>query len=150
MDKIISLATFDEVFLEKSFKWLNDPEILLLIDGVPVTKENQWEWFNNLPQREDYRIWGLICNDTPIGVMGLRHITKLEAEFFCYVGEKDYWGGCGRPIILLAEAEAKAMGLKELWLRVLRDNQRAKKVYENIGFIQYKNDTRFYFMKKAI
>lgn len=150
MDKIVSLATFNEVFLEKSFKWLNDPEILSLIDGVPVTKEGQREWFNSLPQREDYRIWGLICNDTPIGVMGLRHITESEAEFFCYVGEKEFWGGCGVPIIHLAEAESKSMGIKELWLRVLFDNPRAKKLYDNMGYVEYYTDSKFYYMRKRI
>ena len=150
MPRIFHLSKFDEQFLDKSFYWLNDPIIQKSIDGVALDKEDQLKWFNTLENRTDYKIWGLTCDNAPIGVVGLRHITSDDAEFFCYVGEKDYWGGCGRPIMELAEQEAKQMNLKSLWLRVLFDNPRAKAVYDHMNYSQYNKDDKFYFMRKYL
>ena len=150
MRRNLKLVYFDKTFLEHSFRWLNDPFIQCSIDSEPVSKEKQQNWFNTLQTRSDYKLWGLTCDDFPIGVVGLRHVTTEDAEFFCYVGEKEYWGGCGRPIMKLAEEKAVSLGIKSIWLRVLYNNFRAKTLYDHIGYSEFSKDGKFYFMRKKI
>lgn len=148
MHRIISLEPFDEAFLIKSNKWLNDPEIQYLIDSAPVSLDDQFFWFRGLVYRDDYRIWGILCENKRVGVAGLRHITDKSGEFFCYVGEKEYRGGIGRPILESVEQKAIQMGLSKLWLRVKFDNVIAKHLYDRLGYVVYKSDDKFYYMEK--
>jgi len=150
MHRIISLDDFDKDFLLKSNEWLNDPEIQFLVDGVPVSLDEQCLWFNSLKSRNDYKIWGVSCEGERIGTAGLRHLSNDSGEFFCYVGEKKFWGGVGRPILKEVEAKAIMLGLKKIWLRVKPENERARILYDKMGYLDYyKNDT-FYFMKKQL
>ena len=150
MDKVLKLEPFSRVFLEKSFQWCNDPEIQELIDGCPVTKEQQESWYATLPLRNDYKIWGLSCNGTPIGSCGLKDIDEKSAEYFGYIGEKEYWGGLGAKLVSLVQAKVRKMHLSRIYLKVLFSNPRAKHLYEKLSYIEYKKDDKFAYYYKDI
>src|SRR5208283_2989 len=63
----LTFTRFDERFLEKSWEWLNDPEIKRLTLTPDFTRESQARWFARLPTMKDYLIWGLLHERTPIG-----------------------------------------------------------------------------------
>src|SRR5690554_613069 len=75
----IHVREYDRIMLEKSWEWLNDPEIKQLTLTPEMKKESQDEWFQNLRNRKDYFIVGVWRNDKPIGVVGIK-ILLLQTE----------------------------------------------------------------------
>jgi RimJ/RimL family protein N-acetyltransferase len=126
---------FDERFLAKSWEWLHDPELKNLTMTPDFTREQQQQWFSGLPGRTDYLIWGLSCDGTSVGAAGLKHITKDSAEYWGYIGERQFWGmGLGRETIDFVIGHARKLGLRELYLNVHQDNNRAVRLYTKVGF----------------
>ena len=128
-------ARFDEQFLEKSWEWLRDPEMKTLVMSPDFTREEQLQWFSRLPGKSDYLIWGLSCDGAPVGAAGLKHVTKEAAEYWGYIGERQYWGiGLGREAMNFVVDQARKLGLHELYLNVHEDNIRAVQLYTKFGF----------------
>lgn len=129
------LKEFDEGFLKLSWKWINDPVIKELISASVITKEEQNKWFKEIRKQNDYLIWGIVADKTPIGVCGLKKITGNDCEYWGYIGEKKYWGkGLGVQMMVLMENEAREKELKSIWLQVNKSNIRATKLYEKMGY----------------
>lgn len=131
------LVNYDLAFLEKSWEWLNDPEIKELTLTPDFSKEDQLNFYNSLPQKKDYWIKGITENNTPIGAMGLKNIDTGEssAEYWGYIGEKEYWGkGIGKFILKEAIIKARELNLKKIYLKVNRKNIIAKNLYLKMGF----------------
>jgi RimJ/RimL family protein N-acetyltransferase len=119
-----------------SWNWLNDPEIKHLTDTPSFTKEDQIAWFQGLRTRNDYKVWGVQLRERQIGVVGLKNICKVSAEFFGYIGEKELWGrGLGAEMLAYAERQSVALGISVMFLKVLADNSRANRLYESAAFV---------------
>ncbi len=131
----LKFTNFDGRFLEKSWQWLQDPEIKRLTMTPDFNREQQRRWFDGLPHATDYLIWGLLCDDKPIGAVGLKHLEGRRAEYWGYIGEREYWGaGLGSEMMEFILGEAKARKLRELYLVVHQDNTRAIALYQRHGF----------------
>ena len=147
----VSFVSFDERFLEASWRWLQDEELCKLINTTTPSKEQQQIWFNQLPYKTDYQIWGVEYNSIPVGVSGIKHIQVRSGEYWGYIGEKAYWGkGIGKEMLLLAEQKAKMLDLQQLKLHVLAENIRAVKLYQNAGYKIVSADDSFQLMQKKI
>ena len=148
----ISLVTFDRSFLEKSRLWLRDPEIKKLTMAPDFTNEEQELFFASLPEKTDYLIFGLILNaKIPLGVLGLKNIKKDSAEYWGYIGEKQYWGkGIGRQMLALAEKKALTIGISRLWLKVVEFNDRAIRLYEKNDYCFVKKEDDLLIYEKKI
>jgi RimJ/RimL family protein N-acetyltransferase len=132
----IDFVDYTELFLEKSWIWLNDEEVKNLTLTPNFTKEQQIKFYRSLSSREDYFIRGIKFNQKPVGACGLKKITKLEAEYWGYIGEKEYWGkGIGKEIMKYIISVAKEKQLKTIYLYVSETNLRARKLYEKNGFV---------------
>lgn len=132
----VTLSTFDAVFRDASWHWLQEEELRNLIDAPAITKEQQHNWFETLPQRADYCIWGVLFDGKPIGVTGIKNIQGTTGEYWGYIGDKNSWGrGIGKEMIELVIEAAKSMHLKELTLKVLKTNERAIRLYSKVGFV---------------
>lgn len=137
MDFKITFSEYNELFLQKSWEWLNNPIIKNLTNTPDFTKEEQISWFKSLKNKKDYFIKGVYFNNKPIGVVGLKKINNINAEYWGYVGETDYWGlGIGSQMLDFAIKTAKDLSLKKIYLTVLSSNQRAKNLYHKFGFKQ--------------
>lgn len=141
MNNCIKFVEYDEIYLEKSWEWLNNPTIKKLTNTPDFTKEGQQAWFKSLKDKKDYFIQGISYNNLPIGVMGLKNITETQAEYWGYIGEIDFWGkGIGKEMMTFAIQKAKELNLEKLYLTVLEDNLRAKKLYEKFNFKEKENN----------
>lgn len=135
MPSTLEFEHFDEKFLEASARWQQDAEIRELIDAAPFSRQAQLAWYATLPNRDDYRIWGVSFEGLPVGAVGLKAIGQGAAEYFGYLGDKSCWGkGLGRQLLDHAESEACSMGVKVLRLRVLDHNIRAIRLYQKSGY----------------
>lgn len=130
-----SLVDFSVVFLEKSWQWLNDPEIKKLTLTPDFTKTDQINFFNSLPQRTNYWVKGVLENEEPVAVVGLKNISNITAEYWGYIGEKSYWGkGLGSFMIDACIEKAEELALQKIYLNVSKENERAKRLYLKKGF----------------
>lgn len=143
----VKFVEYNEIFLNKSWEWLNNPRIKELTNTPDFTRESQQNWFNSLKYKKDYFIQGILYKDIPIGVMGLKNITETQAEYWGYIGEIDFWGkGIGTIMMNFAIKKAKELNLEKIYLTVLEDNLRAKNLYKKFNFkeINYSKDDLVY------
>ena len=143
------LVDYSLIFLDKSWEWLNDPEIKALTMTPDFTREQQLSFFESLPERKNYWIRGIAEDGIPAGAMGLKHITDHDAEYWGYIGEKKFWGkGIGSFMIGEAIKKAKLLGLRQLYLHVDPQNERAKQLYIRKGFqLNTIADTEKYYLQ---
>ena len=132
----VELAEYDAAFLEHSWRWLNDPVIKKLTMTPDFSREGQQQWFQSLPGKTDYLIFGITLAKRPIGACGLKNITASDAEYWGYIGESEFWGmGLGRQLLSAMFDLGRRRGLVSLWLKVAADNRRAIRLYEHCGFV---------------
>lgn len=149
----IHLTTFSYLYLTKSLLWLNDEEMRRGMDiQYTVTSEMQKKWFETLPSRTDYMIWGLEYDGIPIGAGGFRNIKpKQQGELTCYIGEKAYRGKGLAPLMIeQLEEKAKELEFHKIVLKVLISNERAYSLYLKCGFKEIGRDNKFITMAKNI
>ncbi|MEI6681675.1 MAG: GNAT family N-acetyltransferase [Bacteroidota bacterium] len=145
---MIELCDYTLEFLECSYSWLTDPEIKALTDTPEITREGQLNWFHSLPKLDDYMVWGVMYNGMPVGVCGLKHITADDCEYWGFIGEKSLWGkGLGSVILDNLLGKAVALGKQSVWLRVLKSNKRAIRLYEKFNFLLEKETEIDYFYR---
>jgi RimJ/RimL family protein N-acetyltransferase len=143
------LVEYNKIFLDLSWKWLNDKEIRKLTDTPQITRNDQLKWFNSLNEKEDYLIWGIEYDGIAIGACGLKNLTNTNAEYWGYIGEKDFWGKkIGSDIMTLIEMKANKLNLSLLWLKVIPDNTRAINLYRKFGFQEISLNEKIIIMEK--
>lgn len=148
---MIVLCDYNEVFLEKSWSWLNDPEIKEKTNTPDFSKKQQLEWYKNIKSQKDYLVWGVMFDNNPIGVCGLKNISDNDCEYWGYIGEKRYWGkGIGSEIIQLMINKAVELNLNYVWLKVKEENIPALKLYEKFGFREFKKVGKLIYMHKRL
>lgn len=132
----VQLVPFDRTYLDLSWSWLQDEETKRLTMTPEFTREDQLRFFDSLPGRSDYRVWGVSVDGVePIGAAGLKHIAGGTAEYWGYIGNKDWWGrGLGRQLVQAVEREASQLDLGVLTLSVTKENQRAIRLYQRAGY----------------
>lgn len=145
------LKEYTELYLNASWVWLNDPEVRKLTNTPVLTKDTQLRWYESLKEKKDYKIWGVSVDNKPIGACGLKKIANKDAEYWGYIGDKDFWGkGLGKKILHLMEKEARELKLESVWLQVLKENERAYNLYVKTGYLIEKEDSNLIFMRKEL
>ncbi len=131
----VRLVPYDRAFLDLSWDWLRDPEIKALTMAADFTRDEQRAFFDGLADRADYKIWGVEGDGVPIGAAGIKHIEGKVGEFWCYIGERDWWGrGVGGQILERCEDKAREIGLQHLIMIADSSNERSIRAFEKVGF----------------
>ncbi len=132
----IEFLEFDEKGLEKSWEWLNDPEIKHLTGGSDFDRESQKEWYNSLSSRNDYYITSVATKDQLVGICGLKKITDSDAEMWGYIGVKDLWGKTiGPQMIDHLVQYGRDKKLESLYFICLKENRILIKTASRFGFV---------------
>jgi RimJ/RimL family protein N-acetyltransferase len=138
-------------FLELSWNWLNDPDIKKLTHTPDFTKEDQKNWFENLEKTNSYKVWGVTANHTPIGVAGLKKISKTNADVFWYIGDSSFWGkGVGSEIASTISQKALLLGLKDIYADSLVENFKSINLLFKDGYRIIGLDGGIYRLKKTL
>lgn len=138
----VEFVEFDEYGLQKSWEWLNDPEIKHLTSRSDFDRESQREWYDSLKTRDDYyvRTVSVLGRDKLIGVCGLKKINSKDAEMWGYIGEKSYWGITIGPQMIQHLIEyGKCRNLESLYFSCLKENKILRKTAARFGF-EYERD----------
>ncbi|OCL85606.1 GNAT family N-acetyltransferase [Arcobacter porcinus] len=148
---MFEIVEYTKEFLPLSWKWLNDKEIKNLTMTPDFSKEDQNIFFNSLESRQNYKIFGIEFNGLKIGACGLKNIENTKAEYWGYIGEKEYWGrGFGKLILKEMINLATKEQISIIYLKVGKNNQRAIKLYEKFGFVNSMKENNYYMMDKNI
>lgn len=149
---MLRLVDFNEEHLEITFNWLSDPEIKRLTDAPDFTREEQLKWFASLNTRNDYIIYIVEFEETPIGAVGIKNIKDKEGEYWTYIGEKEFWGkGLGKQIYLLGEKIAVERGLEKMIIIIAnKTNERSIKLHEKLGYKIVDEKPEGYIMIKSL
>ena len=141
IDKLL-FVDYSIEYLNYSWLWLNDSEVKFLTNTSDFTIQDQLSFFNSISIKKNYYIKGIEFDKKPIGACGLKNITEYDAEYWGYIGEKNYWGkGIGRYIVTYLVDVAKEKSIKSIYLSVVESNIRAIKLYRKSGFqIEDKSD----------
>ena len=123
-------------------KWRNEDFVRKnFIYQKPFTREGHLNWVETMVKTGKV-VQFIICTNEnkPVGSVYLRDIggTHRKAEYGIFIGEREalskgYGTEAAKLMIRYAFEERK---LHKLMLRVLAGNDRAKKSYENAGFVQ--------------
>lgn len=131
----IKLVKYTPEFLRLSWQWLNDQDIRVLTNTPIFSIDDQKKWYLSLKEKKDYFLWGIQLGKNKIGVCGIKKVTNVDCEYWGFIGEKEYWGqGYGSQILLEIFKIAKDKELHSVWLKVLKNNERAISVYVKMGF----------------
>lgn len=143
---------YDERYLELSWIWLNDPETKLLTMTPDFRREQQRAFFEGLPSRTGYHIWGVEVEGAgPIGAAGIKNVNGNTGEYWGYIGEKQFRGrGLGQAMLLRVEQKALELGLTRLTLLVLEKNEVAIAVYRKAHFSRTCSDGTVVRMEKTL
>lgn len=133
------LEPFD---LNELYIFKNDPEIASMLGGFTTgySMDDLNEWLAFHRQRKDEVIWAIAQKATNrcVGHVGLYNIDfrVRMAEFAILIGEKEMWGkGVGRWCTKFTlEFGFYELNLNRIYLTVLATNERAIRLYREIGF----------------
>jgi RimJ/RimL family protein N-acetyltransferase len=133
---LVRLVPYTSDYLEKSWAWLNEPETKRLTMTPDFTREEQIAFFDGLPSRDDYKIWGIATEEgTPIGAAGIKHIDGGTGEVFLYIGEPSWRGrGAGSDVLRLCQERALQLGLDQLTATILPANGQSVRAFEKAGY----------------
>lgn len=104
-------------FLKEKTESENEIELIALVDGV-------------------------VAGTAGIEAVGGKYKLKHRAEFGIGI-DKTFWGlGIGRRLLDACIECAKAAGYTQLELNVVAENERAVRMYERAGFVEYGRNPR--------
>ncbi|MBO4783425.1 MAG: GNAT family N-acetyltransferase [Lachnospiraceae bacterium] len=129
--------TYDDT--ENIIKWRNSEYVnSRFIDRRLFTKESHEAWLKNFVETGKVAQFIILLDGEAVGSVYLRDIdpdTK-EAEYGIFIGEESARGkGVGtKSAKLILKYAFEELGLKKIFLRVLKNNPGAVRSYEKAGF----------------
>lgn len=143
----IQLVPLEDHHLDAIMKNFNDSELRRFLGGfIPYSRSYEKEWIETVQMEMQKRnAFTFAIERRPklefIGTVSLHNIDWLSRSciFGIAIHAKDNWGkGFGTQATeLLIEFAWKSLNLRRIELSVHEFNERAKHVYEKIGFVEY-------------
>jgi len=124
-------------------RWMNDLEVavtLTVLRRVPLTEEDELDWFDAARRDTSSRTFTIYerPDDRPVGNIGLHEIDFQSgtSEVGIVIGERSVWGRgyATEALSLLVDYAFTVLGLNQVWLRYVAMNERARQVYDRVGF----------------
>jgi diamine N-acetyltransferase len=141
----VYLRALELTDVEALVSWRNNPEITSSLGGNTffVSMIRETEWIKNTLLNDSKEIRLAIClleNKEHIGNVNLTSINWINrsAEFSIMIGNKNQWGkGLGKEAtILILKYGFEELNLNRIYLTVRNDNEKAIRLYREIGFTQ--------------
>lgn len=137
----VKLRSLSRKDLEKSRRWVNDPELAFLVDRVrPVSEAEHEAWIERAQKDPNQVVFGIETSGsgTYVGNCGLRDIDPRvrKAKLWIYIGETRWRGrGLGEDAVrALVRYGFEALNLRRIALYVIAPNTGAQKLYQKVGF----------------
>lgn len=139
----VSIRLLEEKDAKTSYIWRNDSEIWIYTGSKPngiITYEIENEWIKKVLKRENEIRFAICTGDENeyVGNVQLTNITKIDAEFHIFVGNKNFQNkGIGtKATNLILDYAKEILKLKTVYLFVNKNNTPAIKSYNRCGFFE--------------
>lgn len=137
----VRLTALTEADAEVLFEWINSRELVTHSAAFrPVHECAHLEWFRDIQKRSDTVIFG-VRDSTRGRLLGSAQLLNIHpvhrsAELQIRIGEasgRDKGLGT-QSVRQLVDFGFRDMNLHRIYLRVFESNERARRVYEKVGF----------------
>ncbi|MFC1500325.1 GNAT family N-acetyltransferase [Candidatus Zixiibacteriota bacterium] len=139
----IYLRLLEESDLPLRVKWINTDEIRsTLMFDYPLSIAKTRQWFSNTLMDSTKVHFSIVDNESEkvIGMTGFIDINvkHQRSQFYITIGETEFWGrGIADEVLkIVLWYGFVELNLNKIYLYTLRNNERARKVYERNGFIE--------------
>jgi RimJ/RimL family protein N-acetyltransferase len=141
--RYIRLRPFEWEDAEKYRAWVNDSQIVSLVDRVrPVTAEEHRRWYDTIVSDPHCVIFAIEVRPKKrfvgcVWLYGIDHRHR-HAEVRIVIGDKQYWGrGIGREAISgIVQFAFGKLDLHKVYAYVLATNPRAAETFKTAGFVR--------------
>jgi RimJ/RimL family protein N-acetyltransferase len=138
-DGKVTLRPFEPKDQETYLRWVNDPEIMTLVDRYrPVTRADHRKWYREMTQKSDRIVFAVdrASDGVFVGNVWLHGIDEhhRKAEVRIVFG-RNLGEGLGTAALkLLRDYAFRKVDLEKVYAYVLGINPRAKRAFERAGF----------------
>jgi RimJ/RimL family protein N-acetyltransferase len=139
----VTLRPLAESDVDSIMTWVNDPEIvgnLAAFSGQAFSREDELQWIRRTLASTD-RVFSIVAEDGRyLGQIGIHqiHARSRVARLGCVIASRGEMGkGYGSSAVRAAlRVGFGDLGLHKLWLMVFRHNERGRRLYGRLGFVE--------------
>jgi RimJ/RimL family protein N-acetyltransferase len=140
-DEIIYLRRLEAADLERTWAWINDPDIYLKIGSqIPVSKTAQQKWFEEIDRSKEKIILAICLKEGSVHV-GNVSLDRIEtrhrtARLSIFLGDPAQRGRSigTRSIKILADYAFNFLNLNKIWCKATAGDDKIEQFYEGLGF----------------
>lgn len=152
---LVSLTPLQPSDVDDILTWVNDHSVvgnLATFSGAPLTRAQELTYVHRMMSSVSDFVWSVRAADDgrylgQVGLHAIHHRSKV-GRLACVIARKDDMGkGFGSAAIAAAldlafadldaaDATADALGLHKVWLMVFATNDRARRTYARLGFVE--------------
>lgn len=142
---LVKLRPVDETDVDDILTWVNDRSVvgnLATFAGKPLSREDELAWVRKMRTSTDDRVFTVTAADTGdyLGQVGLHQIfwRSKVARGAAIIARKDQMGrGYGSAAIAsLMDIAFGELGLHKVWLMVFSTNERSRRTWKRLGFVE--------------
>jgi RimJ/RimL family protein N-acetyltransferase len=131
--------------VDNMMTWVNDPEIVgnfAAFSGRAFTREEELAYVERMLASDADRVFAIerIVDGAYLGNVGIHqiHWRSRVGRLACIIGSRSEMGkGHGSAAIRAVLEWAFAVGeLHKVWLMCFRENERARAIYQRLGFVE--------------
>lgn len=151
---LVELVPIAASHVDHIMGWVNDKDVignLATFAGKPLTRDDELAYIARMTASKDDRVFSIFAPTSAdgagryLGQVGLHQIFRRSGlgRLSIIVAERTEMGrGVGSAAIArlldlaFAPATAGGEGLHKVWLMCFRTNERARRTYERVGFVE--------------
>lgn len=142
---LIELHPLAETDVDSIMTWVNQSEVvgnIAAFAGPPMSRDDELAWIRRTLTSPSDRVWSVLESATGryLGQVGIHqiHARSRVGRVACVIAARaDHGKGFGSAAVrALADRGFGELGLHKLWLMVFRHNERGRRLYGRIGFVE--------------
>jgi len=142
---LIELRPLAETDVDSIMTWVNQSEVvgnIAAFSGPPMSRDDELAWIRRTLTSGSDRVWSVVEAATGryLGQVGIHqiHARSRVGRLACVIAARaDHGKGFGTSAVhALVERGFGELGLHKLWLMVFRHNERGRRLYGRIGFVE--------------
>ncbi|MCW5913695.1 MAG: GNAT family N-acetyltransferase [Chitinophagaceae bacterium] len=151
----VSIRPLSEIHAETSYKWRNNPTIWRYTFNKPdrvVSLKMEKEWIKKVLSNKNERRFAIYYQEIYVGNIYLTSITEYDAYVGLFLGDPNFHGkGVGiEALSQVLEFATQHLHLKNIYLRVKKENTPAFRLYSKVGFEIIEEMKEYFKMKKSL
>lgn len=140
-DASISLRQVTDNDLKLIMEWRSNPSVYQYFynQTKPLVWEEHLAWWKARRNRVDWII--LLHNNNeliPVGSINCAELNSDSPEIGLFIGDTSQWGkAIGKTSVRLVALWLSKRGYERTIARVMKDNERSKRLFKSLGFVEY-------------